>query len=144
VSAAGVAAAALALLAWTAAAPRLPAQDRWQLTLEDGRYEYELRPVALRNDSLVVEQRGRTLTLALADVHELREVRPVIRPSVPGRGTIAELAGSADRVFVIGYLTPGERRRVVREILDARARAATGHAAGSSTQPRGTPTEWGP
>ncbi|HEY7529526.1 MAG TPA: hypothetical protein VIC56_02480 [Gemmatimonadota bacterium] len=135
---------ALLLLAPCAGAGPLAAQDRWQLTLEDGRYEYELQPVALRGDSLVIEQRGRTLALALADIHELREVRPVIRPSVPGRGTIAELTGAADRVFVLGYLTPDDRRRVVQEILGERARLARGHAAGSTTQPAGTPTEWGP
>jgi hypothetical protein len=68
-------------------------------------------------------------------------VLPVIRPAVPGRGTLAELAGSSDRIYVIGYLPLAERRRVVEEILQA-SQAATGHVRGSSTRPGGTPTEW--
>lgn len=139
---ASVTLAAVMLLGAAAAPPRLAAQGRWQLTLSDGSYEYELRPVALRGDSLVIEQEGRTRALALADIHELREVLPVIRPAVPGRGTLAELAGSSDRIYVIGYLSLAERRRVVGEILQASGAAATGHARGSSTRPGGTPTEW--
>ena len=135
---------ALLVGAALAIAPRtLPAQERWQLTLADGSYEYDLRPVELRNDSLVIEQAGGTRALPLVDVHELREVRPVIRPAVPGRGTVAELTGASDRVFVLGYLPVADRRRVVREILESVKGSSAGHAAGASMRRSGgTPTEW--
>ncbi|MBA2565391.1 MAG: hypothetical protein H0V09_08215 [Gemmatimonadetes bacterium] len=63
----------------------------------------------------------RTRTLALADVSELRMVRPSYKRVGGGapRGTFGSLVGATDLVFNLDILTPHERRDVVRRILQA-------------------------
>lgn len=110
-------------------------RDRWQITLQDGRYLYELRPVALHGDTLVIEQEGRRREIALSDVHELREVRASLQPAGTRQATFPTLTGADDRVFGIGYLDPEEQRTVVAAILDERR--------SRRSAPSGTPTMWG-
>lgn len=133
-----VRAAFLAALAAAAAALATPShaqeRERWQLTFSDGSYLYELRPVGLRGDSLVIEREGTTEVLALERIDELRRVQKSLKGVGSPRATFGGLIGADDDVFRLAYLDLPERCRIVREILAAR-RAEQGSTAARSTSP---------
>jgi hypothetical protein len=101
-------------------APEAPAQERWQLSLSSSKILYELQPVDLAGDTLVILQEGARRRIPLAEISELRRIQPTME--VAGRGarpSIAALVGADDQVFQMTLLTLDEKRALVGEILRA-------------------------
>ena len=110
------------------AAPTIPRGDRWQLHLTSGAYLFDVRPLRAAGDSLVVTRLDSTpapsVTLALAEIEELRLVQPT-ELSFVGLGgggpqnPYGELMGAGDVVFPLAGVDAAERRRIVAEVLRA-------------------------
>jgi hypothetical protein len=108
--------AAVALFATRAADAQQ--DDRWQLTLNDGRIVWELHLVRFRGDTLVVRQADSTYRFPIGEVDELRMVRKAERRqnAEPGRyGGV--LGGADDEVYRLTLYTLEERRQIVAQIF---------------------------
>lgn len=108
--------ASLALLAARAGATQQ--QDRWQLTLTDGRIIWDLHLVRFRGDTLVVEHADSAYRFPIVQVDELRMVRKAERRqnAEPGRyGGV--LDGSDDQVYRLTLYSVPERREIVAQIF---------------------------
>lgn len=110
-----------ALLLLPALARPLPAQDdRWQITLDDGRYVWDIRLVRLDGDSLVVRQSDSLVRVPLAHMDEIRLIRKS-RVEVSGgpatAGAMNALVGGDDEIHDLTPLAPSDRRRTIEEIL---------------------------
>jgi hypothetical protein len=126
---------ATAALALLAAAP-LTAQDsttvagRWQLTLQDGSYVWDIRLIGLQGDSLRLTQAD---TIAAVPVEQITEVRLIQGTEVDIGGpdaagaTMAALTGQSDEVFDLQTLDFAAKLEKIREILQTHPRAARGH-----------------
>ena len=105
------------VLLW--AAPVAAQQDdRWQLTLNDGRILWELHLVRFRGDTLVVQQGDSVLRLPIKEVDELRLVRKAERRQTaePNRyGGV--LGGGDDEVFRLTLYNVAERHQIVAQIF---------------------------
>ncbi len=114
----------LALLAWT-----LPgaAQDdgfrghedeRWQITLENGDYIWDIRLLRLSGDSLLFRQAD---TVGAARVGQLRELRlirkSVVRLGEGGGGAMSALTGSDDEVYDMVTMDFATRLRTIQQVL---------------------------
>ena len=92
--------------------------DRWQLTLNDGRILWELHLVRLRGDTLVLQQGDSTFRFPIGQVDELRLVRKAERRQTaePNRyGGV--LGGADDEVFRLTLYNLAERRQIVAQIF---------------------------
>jgi len=120
---------AFALLA---AAP-LAAQDstvtvagRWQLTLQDESYVWDIRLIGLQGDSLQVLQAD---TVAEIPVEQITEVRLIESTEMAVGGpdaaaaTMAALTGQNDEVFDLQPLDYAAKLEKIREILQTHPRA---------------------
>jgi hypothetical protein len=120
---------ALALLA---VAP-LAAQDstvtvagRWQLTLQDESYVWDIRLIGLQGDSLQVLQAD---TVAEIPVEQITEVRLIEGTEMAVGGpdaaaaTMAALTGQSDEVFDLQTLDFAAKLEKIREILQTHPRA---------------------
>jgi hypothetical protein len=110
----------LLVLVSVAASGRLAAQvsERWQATLSSGRILYELVPESLAGDTLILRGEDGVRRIPLADVSELRRVRPSVELAErAGRNAIGALSGADDQVYQMTLLDVGEKRAVVRDIL---------------------------
>jgi len=91
--------------------------DRWQLTLNDGKTLWELHLVQLKDDTLVVRHAESTYRLAIAQVDELRLVRKSEhRTNEPGRYGDA-LGGAADQVYRLTLYSVSERRQILAQVF---------------------------
>ena len=115
-------AAALVLLA---AAP-LAAQDtttvggRWQLTLEDGSYVWDIRLIGLQGDSLSVLQADTVAEVPVAQITEVRLLEATeVQVGSPdaAAATMAALTGQNDEVFDMQTLDFAARLDMLRRIL---------------------------
>jgi hypothetical protein len=101
------------------AAPVAAQQDeRWQITLADGKIIWELRLARFRGDTLAVQQGDSTLRFPINQVDELRLVRKAERRQTaePNRyGGV--LGGADDEVFRLTLYTLAERRQIVAQIF---------------------------
>ena len=122
---------ALVGLAASAALRRAGAQtadsvsiDRWQIMRADGSYLWDLHLVRLSGDTLVVRQADTLVKLPLAVVDEMRLVQQFEQKGPGGqRSVVAGLAGADDAVLKLTLYTVAERRRLIEELLRARAAA---------------------
>ena len=92
--------------------------DRWQITLNDGKILWELRLVRFRGDTLVVQQGDSTFRFPVTQVDELRLVRKAERRQTaePNRyGGV--LGGADDEVFRLTLYNLTERRQIVAQIF---------------------------
>src|SRR5438093_8022187 len=92
--------------------------DRWQITLNDGRILWELHFVRFRGDTLVVQQSDSTFRFPINQVDELRLVRKAERRQTaePNRyGGV--LGGADDEVFRLTLYDLAERRQIVAQIF---------------------------
>ena len=101
------------------AAP-VPAQrdDRWQMTLNDGRILWDLHLVRFRSDTLAVQQGDSTFRFPIAQVDELRLVRKAERRQTnePNRyGGV--LGGADDEAFRLTLYDLAERRQILTQIF---------------------------
>ena len=101
------------------AAPVAAQQDeRWQITLGDGKIIWELRLARFRGDTLAVRQGDSTLRFPINQVDELRLVRKAERRQTaePNRyGGV--LGGADDEVFRLTLYDLAERRQLVAQIF---------------------------
>jgi hypothetical protein len=96
--------------------------ERWQVLLSSGQILYELVPESLAGDTLVLRLRQSEdlRRIPLADISELRRVRASVELAErAGRNSLAALSGADDQVYQMTLLDVGEKRVVVREILEA-------------------------
>jgi len=101
-----------------AAALTAQQDDRWQITLNDGRILWDLHLVRFRGDTLVVQQGDSTFRFPISQVDELRLVRKAERRQTaePNRyGGV--LGGADDEVFRLTLYDLAERRQIVAQIF---------------------------
>lgn len=95
-----------------------PADDRWQITLGEDLYVWDIRLVRLDGDSLVVRQSDSLVRVPLAGMTEIRLIKKAtMRDGGPAGGALAALMGADDEVYNLSPLALGERRRAVEKIL---------------------------
>jgi hypothetical protein len=91
--------------------------DRWQLTLANGEYLWDVRLVKLSGDSLQVRRGDSVATVSVGQVNELRLIRKSeLRPGDAG-GAMAALMGADDEVYDLTPLGFADRVRVVQKIF---------------------------
>ena len=101
-------------------------RDRWQLSLHDGSYLWELGLVGVRGDTLLARQGDSLVLVPLERIDELRLVQASVRRTgEPGtQATFKGLAGGDDEVYALVRYAPAERRRIVEQALAAHPPAA--------------------
>jgi hypothetical protein len=106
--------------------PRLAAQstgpdERWQLSLDDGRYVWDIRLVKLDGDSLVVRQSDSLVAVPVAHINEVRLIRKSEVQMAGGGemagGAMSALMGRDDEVYDLSLLEFAERMRRIQRIL---------------------------
>jgi hypothetical protein len=108
------------LAAVTALARPLPAQDdRWQISLDNDQYVWDIRLVRLDGDSLFVRQSDSLLGVPVAHIKELRLIRKteVQLGGGDAGGAMGALTGADDEVYDLSPLEFAERIRTVQRIL---------------------------
>jgi hypothetical protein len=107
-----------------ALAPRLAAQaraqdDRWQISLDNDQYVWDIRLVRLDGDSLFVRQSDSLLGVPVAQIRELRLIRKseVQLGGGDAGGAMSALTGADDEVYDLSPLEFAERIRTVQRIL---------------------------
>jgi hypothetical protein len=108
------------LVALVALAHPLAAQDdRWQITLDDDQYVWDIRLVRLDGDSLVVRQSDTLLGVPVARIKELRLIRKteVTLGGGDAGGAMSALVGGDDEVYDLSPLEFADRLRTVQKIL---------------------------
>jgi hypothetical protein len=94
-----------------------PADDRWQLTLADGSYLWDVRLVKLTGDSIHARRGDSLAVVSVGQVNELRLIRKSeVQLGTPG-GAMAALTGADDEVYDLTPLEFADRLRVVQKIF---------------------------
>ena len=92
--------------------------DRWQITLNDGRILWELHLVRFRGDTLVVQQGDSVRRFPINQVDELRLVRKAERRQTPEPNRYGGVLGGVDdEVFRLTLYSLTERRQIVAQIF---------------------------
>ena len=95
--------------------------DRWQVTLDDERYVWDIRLVRLDGDSLVVRQSDSLVSVPVAHINEIRLIRKsevhVGAGGAGGAGAMSALVGGDDEVYDLTPLEFGDRLRTIQKIL---------------------------
>jgi hypothetical protein len=109
----------LAALTLAIAAPAAAQEERWQVTLDNQEYVWDIRLVRLEGDSLVVRQAD---TLRLVPVEDITEIRLIRKTEVQlgdgqGGGTMSALTGGDDEVYDFTPLDFAGRLRAVQRLL---------------------------
>jgi hypothetical protein len=112
-------AAAVLSLAGLGATPLAAQQaDRWQVTLDQDRYVWDIRLVRLDGDSLVVRQADSSLSLPVERITEIRLIRKSeMRLGDGGAAAMSALTGSDDEIYDLTPLGFAERLRAIQKIL---------------------------
>ncbi len=107
-----------ALTLFLAAAPGLAAQesDRWQVTLDQDQYVWDVRLVRLDGDSLVVQQSDSTVRVPVERITELRLIRKT-EMSLGDGGAMSALTGSGDEIYDLTPLDFAGRMRAIQKLL---------------------------
>lgn len=93
-------------------------EDRWQMTLNDGKILWDLRLVRFGGDTLAVRQGDVVLRVPITQVDELRLVRKAERRQTnePNRyGGV--LGGADDEAFRLTLYNLAERRQILAQIF---------------------------
>jgi hypothetical protein len=109
------------LLLLPALARPLAAQDdRWQITLDDQRYVWDIRLVELAGDALVIRQSDSLVPVPVAHIDEIRLIQKS-RVDITGgpatAGAMSALVGGDDEIYDLTALGPADRRRTIEKIL---------------------------
>jgi len=93
--------------------------DRWQLTMDDGQYIWDIALVRLDGDQLVFRQAD---TLGTAPVAKITEVRRIEKTEVrlgeaAAGGAMSALTGADDEVFDLAAMDYAAKLRAVQQIL---------------------------
>lgn len=109
------------LVALLALARPLAAQDdRWQVTLDDERYVWDIRLVRIDGDSLVVRQSDSLVRVPVAHISEIRLIRKSevqLGGGSATAGAMNALVGGDDEVYDLTPLDFADRLRTVQKIL---------------------------
>ncbi len=108
------------LVALLALAQPLVAQDdRWQITLDNDQYVWDIRLVRLDGDSLVVRQSDSLVPVPVARIKELRLIRKteVELGGNDAAGAMNALVGGDDEVYDLTTLEFADRIKTVQKIL---------------------------
>ena len=99
--------------------PLVAQDDRWQISLDDDRYVWDIRLLRLDGDSLFVRQADSTLGVPVAHIKELRLIRKSEVQVGAGEmaGAMGALVGADDEVYDLTPLEFAERIRTVQKIL---------------------------
>ncbi|HET8622677.1 MAG TPA: hypothetical protein VFM14_03875 [Gemmatimonadales bacterium] len=108
----------LAVIPQTASAQTSrPPDDRWQLTLADGSYLWDVRLVKLEGDSIHARGGDSLAVVWVGQVNEMRLIRKSeMQLGTPG-GAMAALTGADDEVYDLTPLEFAERLRAVQKIF---------------------------
>jgi hypothetical protein len=112
-----LAAAALSLAALTATPLAAQQDDRWQVTLDQDRYVWDVRLVRLDGDSLVVTQADSSLSLPVERINEIRLIRKSEMRLGDGTAAMSALTGRDDEVYDFTPLDFAERVRAIQKIF---------------------------
>ena len=107
----------LAALLMLAATPLAAQDDRWQVTLDNQEYVWDVRLVRLAGDSLVVRQSDSLRALAVDHISEMRLIRKSEMQLGDGAGTMNALMGADDQIYDLTPLEFAERIRAIQKIL---------------------------
>jgi hypothetical protein len=99
--------------------PLAAQDDRWQISLDNDQYVWDIRLVRLDGDSLFVRQSDSVLGVPLAHIQELRLIRKseVQLGGGDAGGAMNALMGSDDEVYDLSPLEFADRVRTVQKIL---------------------------
>jgi len=112
-----LAAAALSLAALGATPLAAQQDDRWQVTLDQDRYVWDIRLVRLDGDSLVVMQADSSLSLPVERITEIRLIRKSEMQLGDGAAAMSALTGRDDEVYDFTPLDFAERVRAIQKIF---------------------------
>ena len=94
--------------------------DRWQVTLDDEQYVWDIRLVHLHGDSLVVRQSDTLRAVPVAHINEIRLIRKT-EMALGGEGSAAgamsALVGGDDEIYDLAPLDLAERLRTIQKIF---------------------------
>lgn len=101
------------------ARPLLAQDDRWQITLDNEQYVWDIRLVRLDGDSLVVRQSDSLVRVPVGRINELRLIRKseVQLGAGATAGAMSALVGGDDEVYDLTPLEFADRIRTVQKIL---------------------------
>jgi hypothetical protein len=96
--------------------------DRWQVTLDDEHYVWDIRLVRLDGDSLVVRQSDSLVSVPVAHINEIRlirksEIHVGAGEGGGGAGAMSALVGGDDEVYDLTPLEFADRLRTIQKIL---------------------------
>ena len=95
-----------------------PAVDRWQVTLDDDQYVWDVRLVGLSGDTLIVRQADTLVRAPVARIRELRMFQKTrLRVGDEHESAITALTGGSDTVYDLSLLEPAARRRAIEDLL---------------------------
>jgi len=109
-----------ALVAAMALVRPLAAQDdRWQISLDNDQYVWDIRLMRLDGDSLFVRQSDSVVGVPVAHIREVRLIRKseVQLGGGDAGGAMSALTGADDEVYDLSPLEFAERIRTVQRIL---------------------------
>jgi hypothetical protein len=112
-----IAAAALSLVALGATPLAAQQDDRWQITLDQERYVWDVRLVRLDGDSLVVRQADSSLSVPVERITEMRLIRKSEMQLGDGAMAMSALTGSDDEVYDFTPLEFADRVRAIQKIF---------------------------
>jgi hypothetical protein len=112
-----LAAAALSLAALSATPLAAQRHDRWQVTLDQDRYVWDVRLVKLDGDSLVVMQADSSLSVPVERITQIRLVRKSEMQVGDGAMAMSALTGADDEVYDFTPLDFAERVRAIQKLL---------------------------
>jgi hypothetical protein len=112
-----LAAAAVSLAALVATPLAAQQNDRWQVTLDQDQYVWDVRLVRLDGDSLVVTQVDSSLSLPVERITEIRLIRKSEMRLGDGAAAMSALTGSDDEVYDLTPLDFAERIRMIQKIF---------------------------
>jgi hypothetical protein len=108
------------------------ATNRWQAELSNADIVYEIRPLRLQHDTLVVQQGDSTPGIPLARLSALRRYHKSFKRGTGGaRATFGGLIGADDEVYQMTLLSVDEKRAMIEEILKKLADGTTTTASGT-------------
>lgn len=91
--------------------------NRWQVTLDNQEYVWDIRLVRLDGDSLVVRQADTLRRIPVEHITEIRLIRKSEMQLGARAGAMSALTGSDDEVYDLTPLEFADRLRAVQKIF---------------------------
>jgi len=112
-----IAMAIVAALGLPAASVAQTKPDRWQVTLQNDNFLWDIRLVSLEGDQLTYRQADSTGVVEVGQVKEMRLFQPSELQLGTAGAAFGALSGSDDIVFDMTLLDFAERLRTVQQIF---------------------------